>query len=399
MKLKILIILCICMVILGGCNMGEVENTDKDIVPSTTENNIQEKNTFQDKITTMSPINLNTEDGIREYLQGDWVYDHYYNGNVICKMNIDKDLNVQLSFENTYSDEPKGDYSGKIKFDRIYANMGEASDLLCIELIDTDSPGGDFFFLHRTIYDGKRVMSWFFAGNGNCIFDVADFTGDFINTSEEIIFEKVTGEISQLAIRKNDEFYAVYWGEGHDGQGLWLDDVWWTPSEDEEFPTLYPEPMVYYENEVPGSILYSIVPGEISEVLGEDLTVGCVYFVQTDESGSVKYFISAERKKFLEESLLEKSLYDSLDPEIQNLVLDIILKDIVEIQEYLNMGMSILFTGETTTIDGEDCYDVILGTNHVGSFIREIFYSVNIINRQVYRYDVFTDTWALVAVG
>ena len=157
--------------------------------------------------------------------------------------------------------------------------------------------------------------------------------------------------------------------------------------------------MVYYENEVPGSILYSIVPGEISEVLGEDLTVGCVYFVQTDESGSVKYFISAERKKFLEESLLEKSLYDSLDPEIQNLVLDIILKDIVEIQEYLNMGMSILFTGETTTIDGEDCYDVILGTNHVGSFIREIFYSVNIINRQVYRYDVFTDTWALVAVG
>ena len=84
MKLKILIILCICMVILGGCNMGEVENTDKDIVPSTTENNIQEKNTFQDKITTMSPINLNTEDGIREYLQGDWVYDHYYNGNVIC---------------------------------------------------------------------------------------------------------------------------------------------------------------------------------------------------------------------------------------------------------------------------------------------------------------------------
>lgn len=64
-----------------------------------------------------------------------------------------------------------------------------------------------------------------------------------------------------------------------------------------------------------------------------------------------------------------------------------------EAKEYLNAGMTILFTGETIVLNGEDCYLVDLGTNREEQFVREIHYAVNIKTRQVYRYDALTDTW------
>ena len=341
-------------------------------------------------ITTNFEFDLTTEKGIREYLQGEWVYDYYYRGDVICKMNIDKDLNVHLSFKNSYSDEPKGDYSGKIKLDRIYANKDQAPDLLSIELKDKGNPGGDFLFLHRTIYDGKRVMSWFFAGNGNSIFDVADFTGDFKNTAEEIIFEKITGEKSQLQPRKNDDFYAFYWGKGDNGKSIWLDDVWWTPNDEDDFSTAYPIVMTNYNNDMHESVIYSIAPNEIMDILGEDLTEGIVYYVQTDEQGKIKHFISADEKKWIDEGYIT--------PEIRAMVMDS-LKIYDEINEYLKMGMDVEFDGESIMLNNEEYYKVALGTKHEDNFVRELFYAVNTYTGEVYWYDVLNDVWKPMAKG
>ena len=74
-------------------------------------------------------------------------------------------------------------------------------------------------------------------------------------------------------------------------------------------------------------------------------------------------------------------------------ICDFIIEDIDEIQENLADGMSILFTGETTTIDGEECFEVALGTDHDEVFVREIHYAVNISTEQVYEYNVLNDVW------
>lgn len=61
-------------------------------------------------------------------------------------MNIDKNLNVQLSFYDTYMEESKGEYTGKIKFEWYYVDPDKAPDFLRLELKDTDELGGEFFF-------------------------------------------------------------------------------------------------------------------------------------------------------------------------------------------------------------------------------------------------------------
>lgn len=392
MKRKVLAAAFIFILILTGCNACKAEQKNvetSNIIPP----HASEASEKQGNIILMPRPYFSSEDGIREYIQGKWVCDYYYYGNILCTMDIDKDLNVALSFENSYSDWPKGDYSGKITFDRAYAKPDEAPDLICIELMNTEEPGGDFFFLHRTIYDDRRVMSWFFAGNGNSVFDleVPDDTEEIRSTPDEIIFEKTTGEKSQEEPRKNDEFYAVYWATGSDKKSIWLDDVWWTSTGEDDQAQGYPQKMTQYETDVPESVLYTIAPEEIGEVLGEDMTRGAVYFVTTDGGGNVTSFISAERKKFIEES--------HLNTEAEALIYDIIENDVEEIREYLNAGMALLLTGETAVIEGEECYLVMLGTNHEDNFVREIIYAVNTVTRQVYRFDVVNDAWEPVTMG
>ncbi|MDD2625641.1 MAG: hypothetical protein PHR55_02670, partial [Bacilli bacterium] len=205
-----------------------------------------------------------------------------------------------------------------------------------------------------------------------------------------ITFKKATGEMSQLKPRKNDHFYAVYWGKDEKGKSLWLDDALWIPTEEDDYTTVYPKEINYYDDELQESILYSISLEAISDILGDDLFPGNVYYVETDEKGNITHFIGAERKEFLEES--------AIGYETESLIFDIIY-DVEEIQEYLDMGMRILYNGETITLDGEECYIVELGTDHEEQFVREIFYAVNINTYQVYHYDVLTDTWEPVAMG
>ena len=129
---------------------------------------------------------------------------------------------------------------------------------------------------------------------------------------------------------------------------------------------------------------------------------GTVYYVETDENGNMIELIDAAYKDYLEEGgddYIDEALYDYVDPEIKDLIYHIIMTDIFEIQEYLDDGMNILFTGESIIIDDEECYFVFLGTGQEESFVREIHYAVNPYTEQVYRYDTINDIWETVGVA
>lgn len=217
-----------------------------------------------------------------------------------CNMTINQDLNVNSSFYNRYTDEIIGDYMGQINLDSFEGKGDKLPDLISIDLGDSDWPGGDYFFLHRSIYDGKSVMSLFFAGSGNGIFDLLADIHNFEYAPEEILFEKITEEKSQLKPLEDKEFYAVYWGTGPDGKSLWLDEVQWTPTEEYDPDALYPSRMTLYHDDFPESALYGIAKESMSNILGNPMYAGEVYFVQTDKDGNIIDFEDAAYRQYIE---------------------------------------------------------------------------------------------------
>ncbi len=337
------------------------------------------------KEPSISPPDLETEQGVREYLVGDWVCEIEYMSNIVANMTIHENLDVELSFYDSYINDLVVDYKGDIMFKRIYRDEEDAPDIITLQLNKEPYIECDYYFFHRTIYDGKRAMSLFFADLENSVFDIFTEDNGLEYTMGEVVFEKVTGEVSEVKLRKNDEFYAVFWGHGVHYESIWIDDVEWEPRE-EDYNFNYPVPMIVNENEVKESILYKVDSDKKFDILGDDMFKGDIYYVKTDERGIIVELISAGRKMFLEESAEE---YISEIKEIIYFIID----DIDEIQEKLANGMSILFTGETTIIDGEECYEISLGTDHDQVFVREIHYAVNISTEQVYEYNVLKDVW------
>lgn len=409
---KIITVLC-CIMILSGCSMIKAKNKEEEVssktpLASNISDKFKTKDTPEKENSLISPLNLNTEKDIRAYLIGEWIYDQEYITDTACKISIDKNLKIDLSFYDRYSNEPKGDYTGKIEFDWVYANPNEAPDLFSIRLTDPNNFGGKFFFKHRTIYDEKRVMSWFIEGAEKSIFNLLapeefqDAGPGYV--PEDIMFEKVTGEKSKLRPHKNEEFHAIFWGKGPEGESLWLDDARWTPPEEDDFTSVYPREMTFYENDVPESVLYNIVPQEMEDILKDAFFPGEVYLVQTDEKGSVVSITRVENEGCSEEGWDEGWYEDGdgetdLDFEKEMLIFDIIENDVEEITGYLKLGMTIMITGGTMLLGDEPYYLVELGTNHEEHFVGEIFYAVSTDTREVYRYDVLNDLWELVSTG
>lgn len=237
---------------------------------------------------------MDTEAGIREYLTGEWhFYDSAFPGYKSCRMVIDEDLNVELAIYSGLQGELRGEYSGRFSFDRVYADTHEAPDLLCLGLADSALLGGDFFFLHRTVVDGCRIMSLFSAGNGGCIFDFLDSSveDEWGNCPVEIRFYQETGEEYQLAPQRNAEFYAVFWGYGKAEEGFCLDDIHWPPPGPYDFEQIgsnawYRYLTTRYDNEKPVSVAYDIAKDMTLENDGE-LRDGDVYLVKTNEQGEI----------------------------------------------------------------------------------------------------------------
>jgi len=249
--------------------------------------------------TESFPIDLpdmQTEAGIREYLAGEWYfYDPAYLGYKSCRMVIHEDMNVEFVFFDSVTYEPKGEYNGQFAFDRIYADASEAPDMLCLEFTDDSKLlGGDFFFLHRTVYDGRRVMSLFSVGNGGCVFDLLDPSEEnrWGYAPVEMLFIKDTGEEYDLAPRRTAEFYAVYWG-GYESVSIWLDDIDWPlpggyDLEEIGSDSWYRYLTTRYNNEVPVSVIY-VLPEDRTQAADGDLHYGEVYLVNTDEHGEITY--------------------------------------------------------------------------------------------------------------
>ena len=380
MKLKLLGVLLICTMMLNGCGILKPQITPNNNDPKDTEMN-------QGKETLILEPDLSTEEGIIDYLIGEWNYSNEYMNTLNCKMTIDKDLKVRFAFMERDSGESRGVYKGKLKLDRLYAKSNEVADIVSVELMDTQHPGGDFYFLHRTSYDNKFVMSWFVASNGNGIFDLLG-TEDSEGVPSEVAFEKMVGKTAQPETQKSNEFYAVFWGKGEDKKSIWIDEVIWPTAKDNDFAALHPERMTAYTNESARSACYHILESEISEIFGDDLFPGEIYFVKTDENGKIIEFIDAYKNSFVPDGMDW-----NVNDEIEIAVFDIMDNDVPEFVEYLNMGMEILFTGEVYSINGVDCYLVILGTNSEDSFVQEVVYAVNIQTKEVYLYDVVTDVW------
>ena len=294
-----------CIVALCGCNKVKPENTDT-IVSGKIPLVVEEPTDIEEEEVEISGINLNNEEAIKEYLIGEWISDKetfsdylLTESEINCNMSIDQDLKVNLSFYNRYTDETIGDYMGQINLERFEENGDELPDLMAIDLGDADWPGGDYFFLHRTIYDGKIVMSLFFAGNGNGIFDLLADIDNFEYGPEEILFQKKSIEKSQLKPLEDTEFYAVYWGSDPDGKSLWLDEVHWTPTEEYDPNALYPSRMNLYQDDFPESTLYGIAKESISNILENPMYAGEVYFVQTDKEGNIIDFEDAAYREYI----------------------------------------------------------------------------------------------------
>ena len=383
-KIISLLLVFITIAFLTGCNNSKPEIIENNKVPSVLPIVKEPVPTKVEKVAIGRP-DLETEQGVREYLVGDWVCEIEYMSNIVANMTIHENLDLELSFYDSLTNELVVDYVGDIMFKRMYRNQDEAPDMITLQLNQEAYIECDYYFFHRTIYDGKRAMSLFFGGLEDSVFDI--FTGDYglEYTMGEVIFEKVTGEVTQGKPRKDDEFYAVFWGHGVHYESIWIDDVEWEPR-DEGYSPNYPVPMIVHENEVKESILYYVDGDKKFDVLGDDMFKGEAYYVKTDERGYIVELIGAERKRFLEESS------DEYQEKIRHEI-SILIEDIDEIQEYLYSGMSLLLTGEIIIIDGWECYEFALGTNHEDNFVREIYYAVNLDLGKVFEYNVLDDIW------
>ena len=331
---------------------------------------------------TIYPPDLDSLSGIKNYLVGTWVFSDGYRSDVVCDMTIDENYNVQLEFFNLYENEPAGNYSGKIAFDHVYVDPDQAPDYLRIILDDEEVSGGEYYFLHRTNYDGILVMGLFYGGTGSSVFDILGPEG-FQETPKDIYFERFADIPPSQEPKKDAQFHAVFWGMGDDQTSIWLDDVAWFDLED-DLPTDYPREIMQYHNEVYESSLYPIPDDLFTEIMGDDLFQSTVYYVKTNDQGEVIGLMDPMAVYFTEEGEYN---------ELSEMLYFILTNGNSEVREYLDAGMKILVDGETITLDGEECYSVILGTDHAGKFTKEIFYAVGFSSEQVHRYDVLTDSW------
>lgn len=68
-----------------------------------------------------------------------------------------------------------------------------------------------------------------------------------------------------------------------------------------------------------------------------------------------------------------------------------------EVRYYLDLGMSVQYTGGHEIVDERECWVFALGTEQDDQFVRERYYAVS--DNQIYVYDAFTDAWQMLGAG
>ena len=98
------------------------------------------------------------------------------------------------------------------------------------------------------------------------------------------------------------------------------------------------------------------------------------------------------------EGCLDLTLYQDYSYENDDvLIARELLLQTDEVKNYIESGMSLMYTGDKEEIDGDECLIFVLGNNNEDSFVQEFFYGVS--DTQVYVYDIIDDAWIVPGVG
>ena len=127
-----------------------------------------------------------------------------------------------------------------------------------------------------------------------------------------------------------------------------------------------------------------------------------LYFQKGNDSFSVFPMLSGRDGRLVAEKFYDFSVYtdygDNSEPEDRNVeIAREILSESQEIQYYINLGMSVQYTGQILEIDGRPCWIFALGTNRDDQFVRERYYGV--CDNLIYFYDTLNDKWEVLGKG
>lgn len=127
-----------------------------------------------------------------------------------------------------------------------------------------------------------------------------------------------------------------------------------------------------------------------------------LFFEKGNSSFSVFPMLSGMDGHLVAENFYDFSIYsdygDDSEAEDKNVTIarEILLES-QEVQYYINIGMSVQYTGQIQEIYGRPCWIFALGTNRDDQFVRERYYGV--CDNLVYCYDALNDTWEVLGNG
>ena len=127
-----------------------------------------------------------------------------------------------------------------------------------------------------------------------------------------------------------------------------------------------------------------------------------LYFKKGNDSFSVFPMLSGMDGRLVAEKFYDVSVYtdygDNSETEDRNVeIAREILSESQEVQYYINLGMSVQYTGQISEIDGRPCWIFALGTNRDDQFVREHYYGV--CDNLIYFYDTLNDKWEVLGKG
>ena len=127
-----------------------------------------------------------------------------------------------------------------------------------------------------------------------------------------------------------------------------------------------------------------------------------LYFKKGNDSFSIFPMLSGMDGHLAAGRFYDFSIYtdyvESVEPEDKDVkIATELLLESEEVQYYINMGMSVQYTGQINEIEGRPCLIFVLGTNRDDQFVRERYYGV--CDNLIYFYDALNDTWEVLGKG
>lgn len=101
--------------------------------------------------------------------------------------------------------------------------------------------------------------------------------------------------------------------------------------------------------------------------------------------------------------LFQRAGYLNQDVELgmgpESAVLATLSYNVVEYVQYMNQGMAALYTGNELQIDGDQCFEVVLGFWRNDQFSPQVRYAVNLRANVTYRFDPLGNVWNMLGFG